>query len=260
MLCNVCSHSTESFATANILGKYDIRYYQCTHCGFVQTEPPYWLDEAYSDVINESDIGLVGRNLILAQLTHSVITSIFGNREKFVDYGGGYGLFVRLMRDRGIRFYRYDPLCENLFANSFDADLPGEVQHELATAFEVFEHLTKPLDDIQKMLRFAPSIFFSTVLLPPDRPKPQQWWYYGLEHGQHVSIYSRKSLEIIGESFGLRLYSNGHSYHLLTNKSISPLLFRLAISNKFSKMLNILVRHQSLLPEDYYLITGRKLI
>jgi hypothetical protein len=140
------------------------------------------------------------------------------------------------------------------------ADLPGKEQYVLATAFEVFEHLTKPLDEIQKMLQFAPTIFFSTILLPPDRPKPQQWWYYGLDHGQHVSIYSRKSLEIIGEGFGLRLYSNGRSYHLLTDKSISPLLFRLAIRNKISKMLNTLVRYQSLLPEDYYKITGRKLI
>jgi hypothetical protein len=114
MLCNICSHSTEPFASAKILDRYDIRYYQCTHCGYVQTEPPYWLDEAYSTVINDSDIGLVRRNLKLAQLTQSVITSFFGNSGKFVDYGGGYGLFVRLMRDKGMKFYRYDPLCENL--------------------------------------------------------------------------------------------------------------------------------------------------
>jgi hypothetical protein len=259
MLCNICSHNSESFATALLLGKYEIRYFQCPNCSFVQTEPPYWLDEAYSNVINESDIGLVGRNLKLAQLTQSVITSFFDGTGKFVDFGGGYGLFVRLMRDKGLRFYRYDPLCNNLFANSFDADSPGEEHYELVTAFEVFEHLAQPIDEIQQMLQFAPSVFFSTVLLPPDQPKPQEWHYFGLDHGQHISIYSRKSLEIIGERFGLHLYSNGHSYHLLTNKSISPLLFRLAISNKFSKMLNTLVRHQSLLPEDYYQITGRKL-
>jgi hypothetical protein len=225
----------------------------------VQTESPYWLEEAYSSVINESDIGLVGRNLKLAQLTQSVITSFFEARGRFVDYGGGYGLFVRLMRDRGLQFYRYDPLCKNIFANTFDVNLSDVEGFELVTAFEVFEHLTKPLDEIQKILRFAPSILFSTVLLPPDQPKPQEWWYYGLDHGQHVSIYSRKSLEIISERFGLKLYSNGRSYHLLTNKSISPMKFRLAISNKYSKMLNRFVRYKSLLPQDYYQITGREL-
>ena len=168
-------------------------------------------------------------------------------------------MFVRLMRDKGMRFYRYDPLCENLFANSLDADFTGKERYELATAFEVFEHLTDPLDEIQRVLRVAPSIFFSTFLLPPERPKPQEWWYYGLEHGQHVSIYSRKSLEIIGEIFGLRLYSNGHSYHLLTDRSIPPLLFRLAVSNKVSIMINIIMRHHSLLAQDYYQLTGRTL-
>jgi hypothetical protein len=259
MLCNVCSHSAEQFAKANMLGKYDICYYQCIHCGFVQTELPYWLDEAYSNVINRSDIGLVMRNLKLSQLTHSVICTFFDNNGKFVDYGGGYGLFVRLMRDKGMRFYRYDPMCENLFANSFDADLSGKEQYTLATAFEVFEHLVKPIDEIQKILRFAPSIFFSTTLLPSDRPKPNEWWYYGLEHGQHVSIYSRKSLEIIAEIFSLQLYSNGRSYHLLTNKSFPHQLYRLAANYKFSKILNLLVRHHSLLEQDYYEITGNKL-
>lgn len=259
MSCHICSRPAEPFASATILGKYDIHYFQCTHCEFVQTESPYWLDESYSKVINDSDIGLVRRNLKLSQLTHSVITSIFGNSGKFVDYGGGYGLFVRLMRDKGMKYYRYDPLCENIFAKSFDAELSGKERYDLVTAFEVFEHLVKPLDEIQKMLRFAPSIFFSTILLPLGRPKPQEWWYYGLDHGQHVSIFSRKSLEIIGETFGLHLYSHGHSYHLLTDKSFSPLLFRLAVSNKISKIINALVRQPSLLPEDYYQITGRKL-
>ncbi len=259
MLCNICSRSTEQFAKAKMLGRYDISYYQCGHCDFVQTEPPYWLDEAYSDVINNSDIGLIGRNLKMAQLTQSVIAFFFNASGRFVDYGGGYGLFVRLMRDKGIRFYRYDPLCENLFANSFNAEISGKEQYELATAFEVFEHIVKPLDEIQKMLQFAPSIFFSTFLLPPEQPKPEQWWYYGLDHGQHVSIYSRKSLEVIGERFGLRLYSNDRSYHLLTNKDISPLLFRLAISNRISKILNSIMRRQSLLAQDYYQITGRSL-
>ena len=256
MLCKICSHSTEPFASARILGKYDICYYQCTYCNFVQTETPYWLDEAYSNVINSSDIGLVGRNLKLAQITYSVINSFFDSGGKFVDYGGGYGMFVRLMRDKGLRFYRHDPLCENLFAKAFDVELGSNDQYELATTFEVFEHFTDPLDSIQQILLFSSSIFLSTILLPPNHPKPQEWWYYGLDHGQHVSIYSRKSLEIIGEIFGLQLYSNGHSYHLLTYKSVPRPLYRLAVSNKFSKISNLLVRRQSLLAQDYHEITG----
>ena len=259
MLCKICSHSTEPFSSARILGRYDICYYQCTYCSFVQTETPYWLDEAYANVINNSDIGLVSRNLKLANLTYSVINSFFDSGGKFVDYGGGYGMFVRLMRDKGINFFRYDPLCENLFAKSFDVDSINTDHFELATAFEVFEHLTDPMDEIQSILLFSPSIFFSTILLPPNQPKPAEWWYYGLEHGQHVSIYSRKSLDIISEIFGLQLYTNGRSYHLLTNKSFPHQLYRIAASQKFSKILNLVMRRHSLLEQDYYEITGNKL-
>jgi hypothetical protein len=50
---------------------------------------------------------------------------------------GGYGMFVRLMRDGGFDFHREDPLCDNLFAQGFDRQDDGTF--ELVTAFEVFE-------------------------------------------------------------------------------------------------------------------------
>ena len=76
MICKICSHPAAPFATATMLGKYNVQYYQCQHCGFVQTEEPYWFDEAYSDVINSSDLGMVAcpENTRLRQLARNAVS------------------------------------------------------------------------------------------------------------------------------------------------------------------------------------------
>ena len=55
----------------------------------------------------------------------------------------------------GFDFARYDPLCQNLFAQGLDAEMPNHPDYNLVTAFEVFEHLASPLDEIAMMLRFG---------------------------------------------------------------------------------------------------------
>jgi hypothetical protein len=97
-----------------MLGKYEAKYYQCSDCQFIQTEEPFWLEEAYKDAITKLDIGLVYRNENITPIISTIIQLLFSKSKRFIDYGGGYGLFVRMMRDRGFDFYRQDIYCENL--------------------------------------------------------------------------------------------------------------------------------------------------
>src|SRR4051812_8242986 len=101
MNCKICSSPSDFFASAVIMDKHEIKYYRCTSCGLMQTEDPYWLPESYTEAINKSDVGLVKRNLQLSEITKSVISSFFKSNGRYIDYGAGYGLFVRLMRDKG---------------------------------------------------------------------------------------------------------------------------------------------------------------
>ena len=259
MKCNICTGETLPFQRATILKKYDVQYFRCPACGFIQTEAPYWLDEAYADAINASDVGLVARNLEAARVTKAVIKLFFRGDATFIDYGGGYGLFVRLLRDCGFDFYRYDVFCGNLFAHGLDVAIPESQQYELATAFEVFEHLVRPLQDIATIASFSDSILFTTTLIPKNTPALENWWYYGLDHGQHVSLYSLSSLSKVAAHLDLHLYSNGTNVHLLTKKAISPLLFRLAINWYVSMLLNLVRRRRPLIADDYFRISGRKL-
>ncbi len=143
-----------------------------------------------------------------------------------------------------------------------DASDQENEQFELLTAFEVFEHLVDPLAEVEQMLRLSPNILFSTFLVPQATPTIDEWWYYGPEHGQHVSLYTREALRRLGEHFGLRLISNGRFMHLLTARPISPLRFRIATRNRGAQaiyMLKAPSQKRTLQPDDYFELTGRHL-
>ncbi len=141
MLCNICRAEANKAFTGKILRKHDVTYFRCPQCDFIQTEAPYWLDEAYSSAISDLDLGPVNRAVRGAWVVEGIILAGFDPNASFIDWGGGYGVFTRLMRDNGYDYYWRDPHCQNLFAKQFIAD--EVTRYELLTAFEVFEHLVE---------------------------------------------------------------------------------------------------------------------
>lgn len=261
MYCNICDAQSVFYAEATILQKYRVQYFCCPNCGFVQTEEPFWLDEAYAEAITRTDIGIVQRNLMSAKFAKAFILTFFDANARFVDYGGGYGLLVRLMRDNGFDFYRWDKYCPNLFAQSFDAS--SNQVFELLTAIEVFEHFVHPLENIQQMFSLSHNILFTTLPISSPPPSIEKWWYYGLEHGQHIAFYTRKSLEIIAKQMGMHLNSHGY-WHLFSKHKIPSFCFRL-ISNYWmaivaARLLRGKLQRRSLLSDDYLALTGKQLL
>jgi len=259
--CRVCRSAARDFAQALILGKYHVRYYRCEFCGFIQTEDPYWLSEAYKSPIAEIDIGVAYRAIELCRPTQAVILTLFNCNAQFVDYGGGYGLFVRVMRDRGFDFYNFDRYCPNLFARTFEAT-EGRA-YELATAFEVFEHFPRPAEDLRHVLSFTRNVLFNTLLIPASIPRPHEWWYYATETGQHVSFYTLRSLKVLADQSGLQMYSDGLQLHLFTDKRFPPrffsLLARPTIARSITAVLRRRLAQRSLLPGDFERISGLRM-
>lgn len=232
MICKICNKKTKKIFKSKILNKYDINYFHCEHCSFLQTEEPYWLEEAYGESINVSDTGIMSRNLDLTKHTTNIINIFFNRNAKFLDFAGGYGIFTRLMRDIGFDFYWNDKFSQNLVAREFEFN--SNHKYELLTSFESFEHFDNPLSEIENMLKISKNILFSTELFSAKPPLATEWGYYGLNHGQHISFYSLKTLKFIAKKYNLNLYSNGKTLHLLTEKKINNLLFNLILKlNRF---------------------------
>lgn len=228
MKCRICRGEAAGIFTARILSRYEAGVFHCNSCGFVQTEDPYWLDESYREPINREDTGIVARNLRLADIASLAIFSMYERNAMFLDYAGGTGLLVRLMRDRGYDFYWHDKYADNLFARGFEGNRDRK-GYELLTCFEAMEHFPDPRKEIDEMLSISRNLLFTTELLPAPVPGAGDWWYYGFEHGQHVSFYSLRTLGYIAADKGLCLCSNGVNTHLLTEKKIPPFLFSLLV-------------------------------
>jgi hypothetical protein len=216
--CRLCgfdiSHSI--FRGRNPWG--DVDYYECSSCGYVQTQQPTWLSAAYENPINASDTGIMVRNLANLNLVISTLALLRCRRQKVVDCAGGYGILVRMLRDKGFDAYWNDLYSSNLLSKGFEFS-GGEAG--LVTAFEAFEHFLYPLNEAKKLNSISANILISTELIPAPTPLPSQWWYYGLEHGQHIGFFRVETLKYLAHTLGLNLLTDGRSLHLLSKKKLS---------------------------------------
>ncbi len=236
--CTICNHSMTSAFNAKILGKYDVAYFHCANCGLLQTEEPYWLDEAYNSAIADADTGLVQRNLFLSKMLSSLLYFAFDRDGRYLDAAGGYGMLTRLMRDTGFDFYWSDKYCENVLARGFEAQ--PETVFTAVTAFEVMEHVPDPLAFVAECMAQSKSrtLIFSTELYKGPPPQPGSWWYYTFGTGQHITFYQRRTLQAIAQKLGLHCYSNG-LIHAFSDKKTTQLGFRLLTSPVFGRVLSL---------------------
>ena len=260
MKCKIFDNKTHNIFSAKILNKNNIKYYYCDYCGFLQTEEPYWLKEAYSNPISIIDTGIMARNIGSSKITAIILFFLFNKYGKFLDFAGGYGFLTRLMRDIGFDFYWHDPYSPNLVARGFESK-SNSLKYELITIFESFEHFAEPIKEIESMIQFSDNILFSTELLPSLLPKPEKWWYYALESGQHISFYSYKTLKYIAQKYNMNISSNGRNIHILTkNKKINNKLFNLLLKfQRFGLFFYVKKKMKSLTVDDMnFLISKTK--
>jgi len=210
MKCKICAQDTKKIFNKLILNKYLADYFHCLDCNFIQTEDPYWLEEAYGEVEGQ----LISRSENLRDKLKIILPLFFNEKGKFLDFAGGVGILTQMMREKGFDFYWLDKYCKNIFAKGFEHK---DGKYEATTVIECFEHFVDPLKEIEEIFSLSDNIIFTTLLLP--RKFNQDWWYFAPHQGQHISFYSTSALEKIAKKFDASFYSDGYM-HLLTKKPL----------------------------------------
>jgi hypothetical protein len=251
--CKVCSGPSAFFEETDVLRKYRVQYFRCGKCGFIQTETPYWLEEAYSSAIAKQDVGIMHRNLMNSEISSAVLNLLFPKMSRAVDYGGGHGVFVRLMRDKGYNFYWSDLHATNDYARGFECQ--EGLTYDFLTAFEVLEHLTDPVGELSKLMSLSDNVFVSTYIVPHPAPRLSDWWYYVPTTGQHIAFYTSESLRVLAARFGRNLFSVG-PYHLFTTEPKNNLLYRLATNLRIARLLSHAYLRSSLIENDFQHLTS----
>lgn len=241
--CKICLSPVHGQFEALVLKKYQAMFFHCKHCGFLFVEDPFWLKDAYHSPIAQSDTGLVKRNFSFAEQVAPLLFFLFGSTGAYADFAGGTGLFVRLMRDLGFDFFWHDLYCENMFARGFEYSA-GQSPCNAVTAFEVLEHLVEPIGFIEECFQKtdASVLVFSTVVYQDEPPHPEDWWYYSLEMGQHISFFTRKTLSWIADRLNLDLIVFG-SFYCFSHKSVSGKLERYRNSKLVRQIAKFRMQH-----------------
>ena len=203
-VCRLCSGALKNIFSQKVLGKYDVLYYKCSDCDSLQTETPYWLDEAYkTNNLFNTDTGAVQRNL--HNLAACYIISKILRATNVIDIGGGEGLLCRLLRDYKINCYVKDKYATPTYGQGFteqNFDTP-----DLIVGFEVLEHYPNPTSDLDNLFSYNPrALLLSTAIFTNEQ---QDWWYLAPESGQHVFFYSKKSISMIAAKYEYDLVMSG---------------------------------------------------
>lgn len=223
--CRLCAGALHKTFNQTILQKYEVEYFRCEACHSLQTEPPYWLDEAYGDKnLSSLDTGAAQRNIHNLAASWA-IAKLFGVTHA-MDIGGGDGLLCRLLRDYEINCYVNDKYASPVYAQGFT--VADYTTPDMVLGFEVLEHFATPAGDIEAIFKYQSRV----ILLSTEIYTEQQrdWWYLVPDSGQHIFFYSRRSLELLAEKYNYVVIVSG-GFILFVRSDVS------AIKKVFAKLL-----------------------
>ena len=224
--CRLCFGHLFCKFKLTVLCKYSVQYFICASCGSLQTEYPYWLDEAYSDnALSRLDTGAAQRSI--NNFAASYIVSSLYKANNVLDFGGGDGLLCRLLRDYEINCFVKDRYAHPTYAQGYveqDFEFP-----DLVLGFEVLEHFANPSIELDELFRGGVgALLLSTSIYNNE---DEEWWYLAPGSGQHVFFYSKRALEFMASKYGYSLALSGGFIIFAKDKSRFKLnLARLLLS------------------------------
>lgn len=236
--CRLCEGHLVPKFTLTVLHKHTVRYFECDRCASLQTESPYWLDEAYSSNLSILDTGAVQRNLQNLAAAY-LVSKVFGVSDA-LDFGGGDGLLCRLLRDYNVNCYVKDRYAIPTYGQGFSE--PNFAVPNLVLAFEVFEHFAAPARELEDLFQLRPTVLLASTEI--YRQQPADWWYLASESGQHLFFYSERAVQLIAARFDYSYLLSG-GFVLFVRKSnhsaFKSVLAKILLSRAVCRLLRGLI-------------------
>ncbi|WP_377806248.1 glycosyltransferase (plasmid) [Azospirillum sp. A29] len=209
--CRLCGGNAIRVFEATLLGRHRVGYWECTQCACLQTDPPHWLDEANRADSVMLDVGAAQRSITLSLTVPPLLEQLgVGANTSCLDWGGGDGLFTRLMRDRGFAFFLHDDRTGNRYAQGFARTDAATAVFPVTTALKVLEQLPDPARDLDRVFAADSDIVIATAQL--YRGEGPDWPQLSPNTGRSVFFYSLRGLDMLAQRYGMRLHSNGQTH------------------------------------------------
>jgi hypothetical protein len=231
--CKICGSETYPFDIVDFNKSCELSFYpmglsgipvlyrRCSKCEFIFTDFfDNFTGEQWRKYVYNDEYAKVDPEYLHIRPRHNarMIDAFLAPWKKSIvglDYGGGNGATKDLLRANGWAFDSFDPFAHNDMS-------PGRLErYNFCSAIEVFEHTTDPAGSLSAIMeRVSPDrliVMVSTLLNDKRVPNETRlsWWYAAPRNG-HVSLYSSKSLMILGAAFGLSYTNVGTGPVLLT--------------------------------------------
>ena len=193
-----------------------IQYTLCDDCGFCfAPEMCQWPIGDFATRIYNDDYKLVDPDCldVRPRANAQMLTRMFANHVldiRHLDYGGGHGELSNELFATGWNSISYDPFVDGPLRDDLG-------RFDLVTSFEVFEHVP----DVNHLIATLSSlvtddgiVLFSTCVSDGEISRNQRlnWWYASPRNG-HISLFSRRSLELLGEKEVFKLASRSANLH-----------------------------------------------
>lgn len=205
------------------LSAIPVIYRKCANCKFVYTDffdnfsDNQWRHYIYNDEYIKIDPEYVDMR---PRLNARIITATLGSQKRQIiglDYGGGNGKTALLLRENGWIYDSYDPYGHS------DVCSAREGQYNFCSSFEVFEHSPSPIASLREIVSKSSQDRLAILIGTQANDgfvsdSTRLSWSYAAPRNGHISLFSKMSMHILADKFGLRYLSlpKTSGTHLLT--------------------------------------------
>jgi len=212
--CKICHCNTSVIIDAKT-GKL---YHKCLSCEYISLDEKSYIDagdEKKHYDKHHNNLESLGYVNMFEALVDEFVTPHAKNIKRALDFGCGEGEVLPIVLERtGVTCDRYDYFYfpDKVYKNKV---------YDMVVSTEVFEHLTKPLDELKELLTHIKKdgyLLLMTAFHPANDEEFFKWWY--IRDITHIGFFTIKTFEYLAKKYNLKIINNNEKNIILFQKII----------------------------------------